>query len=469
MRGLRPLSSGAFRFAFLLASGFALGSAALLLVVAHLVDHYIAEGMADAVTTEINILAGEERELGRAQLLQAIERHEKAVTDDEFRYLLTDAHGRRLAGRLPLSAAKEGWHVLSIVAEDEQGRHVIASQVKGVRLGDGALLVVGADLEDLRELRWQLMRFTAIAGAALTVLALIGGIGAGGLFLRRLDEMNGAIVQIMGGRFSQRLPRIGIGPEFEELTTNLNAMLDRIEELMDGMRQVSVDVAHDLRTPLMRLRHRLEEMQATTGAPAATAEQLEACLAQTDEIIRLFSSLLRIGALESRTANAILERIDLSALLGKVTAAYAPLIEDEGKALTLAIMPGIHVRGDRDLLVQAISNLLENAIGHTPDGSRIAVRLAEDSGNALISVEDNGIGVPAEDRQRVLRRFVRLDRSRSTPGSGLGLALVAAIIRLHEGSIRLEDAAPGLRVVLILSCALHIAADRDQVRGTTLS
>jgi signal transduction histidine kinase len=446
----RPFSSGAFRFAFLLACAFALGSLALLFVVERLIDRYIDEGLSDAVATETEILYGEAQELGETGLIHAIERHARAVHDTAFRYLLVDRSGRRLAGSLPTSLRMTGWRELTVMTRDEQGVHPIGILAQGVILPDGSVLVVGGDMEDMRELRWQLTRFTAASGVVIAVLALVGGLWAGTVFLRRLDQTNQTINRIISGHVSERLPRFGISREFDELTDNLNTMLDRIEGLMDGLRQVSVDVAHDLRTPLTRLRNRIEGMQAG-AAPEEIEAQLESCIEQIDEVIRLFSSLLRIANLENGKAQADFENFDLSALLGRLGAAYAPAIEDEGRHLAMTIATGVTCHGDRDLIAQAVTNLLENAARHTPRGSRLSLLLAGKAGEGpRIVVQDDGPGVPEEDRAKVLRRFFRLDRSRTTAGSGLGLALVAAIVHLHEGTITLEDAAPGLRVVLSL-------------------
>lgn len=447
-RTLRRLfSSGAFRFAFLLACSFAAGSLLLLLAVETLVDRYITEGLSDAVATESGILYGEERELGQRELIHAIERHARAVHDKAFQYLLVDQAGNRLAGSLPVSARMVGWRQLTVQANDDQ----VQLLAKGVQLSNGAVLVVGGDMQDMRQLRTQLVRFTVLWGAAIVLLALGGGLWAGTVFLRRLDQTNQTIHRIISGQISQRLPRFGISPEFEQLTSNLNTMLDRIEGLVDGLRQVSVDVAHDLRTPLTRLRHRIEAMLDRVE-PEKMEEQLEACLDQIDEVIRLFSSLLRIANLENREARADFAPVDLSGLMTRLGAVYGPAIEDEGRRLSVDIAPGVSVHGDQDLLAQAITNLLENATRHTPGGSHIRLVLAAptENGATRIVVEDDGPGVPEADRDRVLRRFFRLDRSRTTAGSGLGLALVAAIVQLHEGTLALEDAQPGLKVVVTL-------------------
>ncbi len=447
----RPFSSGAFRFAFMLAACFALGSIGLLLTVNHLIERYITEELTDGIETETDILKGEQNELGEAELIHAIDRHARAVRDTSFRFLLLDRARHPLTGSLPLPSGVPGWHRITVTAHDEQGDQPVSLLAKGTLLPNGWLLVVAGDLQDSRELAWQLRRFTAFAGLSISLLALVGGLGVGSLFLRRLDETNRAIHRIIRGNFSERLPRFGLSPEFDELTGNLNRMLERIEVLMEGLRQVSTDVAHDLRTPLTRLRHRLEAIQYD-ASPEEIEARVEGCIDQIDDIIRIFASLLRIATLENGKARANFETVDLSGLLARLGAAFTPAIEDDGRRLTVSIAPDVTVLGDRDLIAQAVTNLLENAARHTPMGSTFRLALLEpgQGETARIVIEDDGPGIPEEDRAKVFRRFFRGERSRTTPGSGLGLALVSAIVQLHEGGIALEDAAPGLRVVVSL-------------------
>jgi signal transduction histidine kinase len=444
----RAVSSGAFRFAVAMALVFAVGAAALLAVVNHAIDHYTADAVADAVQSETAILLGEERQLGRAELVNAVRRHEAAMVESHLRYVLVDRAGHVLVGGLPASVARNGWRELRLRTCARGRGCVVPLLAHGTALGDGALLVVASDTTDLVRLRRELSGFTERMGVGIALLVLLGGFATSGIFLRRLDRVNASIGRIVAGRFAERLPSIGMGPEFDELSTNLNAMLDRIETLMEGLRQVSTDVAHDLRTPLTRLRQRLERLRDRVGP--GVAEEVEAALAQTDGILAVFSALLRIGAMESGRARALLAPVDLSELLERIGDAYRPEIEDGGRRLLVAVTDGMTVEGDRELLGQAVANLVENAMKHTPPGATIRLVAAGRAGRVSVSVEDDGVGVPVEERERVLRRFYRLDRSRGTPGAGLGLPLVAAIAALHDGTLSLEDASPGLRATLVL-------------------
>jgi len=257
--------------------------------------------------------------------------------------------------------------------------------------------------------------------------------------------VNMALQRIMAGKLDERVPAIGMGDEYDRLTYNLNAMLDRIQTLMEGLRQVSTDIAHDLRTPLTRLRQQLESTLALDPSEAVESA-VDRALAQVDEVLMTFDALLRIGQIEAGAGRARFETLDLSAIMERVRLAFEPAANDAGKSLVAGIAAGIAVRGDRELLTQMFANLIENALTHTYGPTTIVVSLARD-GNAIIAaVADDGPGIPAHERDRVIRRFYRLDASRSTAGSGLGLALVAAIAELHGARLTLAANDPGLRV-----------------------
>lgn len=449
MRAIRGLSSGAFRFALLVALVFAIGSAALLGVVAQAVDAYAADAVADAVASESALLIGEEREGGRAALIRAIDLHQRTMLEQHQRYLLLGADRRRLAGALPVATDHLGWSTISLAGfthrtHQPKTRTLLA---RGVALADGAHLIVAADTSSLGKLRRRLLWFTGGVGTAIVVFALVGGLVVGSLFLRRLDRTNAAIERINGGALRERLPRIGMATEFDQLAANLNAMLARIERLVEGLRAVSVGIAHDLRTPLTRLRHRLEG--GLEGGPV----DLEEALAQIDEVLAIFAALLRIGSLESGAARTHIVRLRLRTLVNDVVEAFVPAAEDAGTPIAARIETDPIVEGDRELIVQALTNLVENALVHATGGSRMLVALRSADERAAIVVEDDGVGIPADERDAVVRRFYRLDRSRGTPGSGLGLALVSAIAELHGGGLTLEDAEPGLRATMTLPLA----------------
>ena len=449
MRKLSLLRSGAFRFAILIAAIFAIGTSVLLVQVERSVSRYATEVASDSVAAELAVLQGEDRTAGRAQLIRSITLREQAVREHQIRYLLVDSQAHRLAGSIPASAARVGGYDLvlpSIDHANEGDGAVVSLMAVGVRLNDGAILVVGSDTSDLRDLRQTLSQSTIEFGIGISFLALIGGLVIGTIFLRRLDRVNHAVGRIMLGSLSERLPAIGMSAEFDDLSTNLNRMLDRIESLMAGMRQVSTDIAHDLRTPLTRLRQRLEEMKGgVSDAEPVTEEQVEVAIAQTDSILAIFRALLRISSLEAGAGKHRFSEVDLSEIVDRVFHAYLPVAEDVHHILSAYIETAVKVRGDAELLTQAVTNLIENALVHTLPGSRIGLSVRQTEDGVTLAVADDGPGIPAEERSKVLRRFYRLDASRHSPGAGLGLALVSAIAALHEARLSLSDNCPGLR------------------------
>jgi signal transduction histidine kinase len=439
----QSLRSAAFRFALLLAAIVALGAAALLLTVERQVGRYAAEASDGMLRTEARVLAGEYAALGLAGLTEAIVRHRGASADPPYHYLLIDARGRRLAGDLPVAAAKVGPARLPVIERlhGRPMREVMATL--GTRLPDGLLLVVATDSFDVQRLRDRLGRFTLLAGIAIAVFALLGGYLVGRAFLRRLEGVNRSIDRIIDGDRAERLPMIGFGPEFDVLAHNLNRMLDRNADAMEALRQVSTDIAHDLRTPLSRLHQRLEALQ---DAAVFDAAAIEAAMAEADNLLATFHALLRIGTVEGGVGRQRFAPVDLSELMDRVYQAYQPVAEDAGHTLIAEHAPGAMVVGDAELLAQLFTNLIENAIVHTAAGTVITSRLCADGAAPIAEIADTGPGIPPAEREKVFRRFYRLDTSRSTEGAGLGLALVAAIAGLHRASVSIPSDAPGLCV-----------------------
>ena len=446
MAWLSGFRSGAFRFACLLALAFAAGSALVLVVVERSIARYAVDATEGGLTSEAAILAGEDREEGRASLFGAIARHRRASGAEAFRYQVIDRAGRLLVDDIGAPTVRLGWGQVA-VHDDPQDPAAETLRSLGVALPNGGTLVVATDTYDIQELRRALDRFLVVAGAVITVLALVGGYLIGALFMRRLDRVNAAIARVMAGNTAERLPPIGISREFDQLSANLNAMLDRIGALMDGLRQVTTDIAHDLRTPLGRLRQQLEQTRDARD-PERFDASIDTAIAHTDEILAIFRALLRIGTLEGGDGRQYFAPLDLSELVGRVIAAYQPVAEDDGKTLIAAHADGLLIEGDAELLAQMMTNLVDNAIRHTPAGSTIVSRLERIDGAIVASVSDDGPGIPPHERDAVLTRFYRLDRSRNLPGAGLGMALAAAIAALHRVRLELLDNRPGLRVRL---------------------
>jgi signal transduction histidine kinase len=279
--------------------------------------------------------------------------------------------------------------------------------------------------------------------------------------LRRIETITDASRTIMAGDLSKRIPIKGSGDELDRLSENLNAMLARIEELIGALREVSDNIAHDLKTPLNRLRNRAEAALANPDGPTSYRDGLTKTIEEADELIKTFNSLLLIARLEGGAVAESMVSVDPASIVGDVAELYEPVAEEAGLELETSVAKGLDVVVNRELVSQAVANLVDNAIKYSTDESRpkpadgappprITVTMARVGGTVEIAIGDRGPGVAPQDRERALQRFVRLEKSRSRPGSGLGLSLVAAVARLHGGSIRLEDNAPGLRAVLTL-------------------
>ena len=436
--------SAAFRLALFFAAVFAVGAIALVAAVDVAVSRYAEQVTTDTLVTEATRLQGEDRREGRRAVVDVI----RGATGDarEFRYALLDQGGARIAGDLP--RAPMGWGKVTIAERASPGDPPdAASEMRtyGVALGDRSSLAVGSNSYDVAELRDWLDTVALWSGTGITLLALGAGYLIASIFVRRLDRINEAANIVMMGGLSERLPVMGMGPEFDRLSANLNRMLERIEALVTGMRQVSTDIAHDLRTPLTRLRQQLE---ATRASPSLEAHRraIDDATNQVDEVLGMFRALLRIGSLEAGIGSDRFKRIDLSDVLERVAMAYQPAIEDQAKALRLSIEPEIAVDGDGDLLAQMFNNLIENALVHTPAHSLITIGLHRELDAVIAVVADNGPGIPAADQAKVLQRFYRLERSRSLPGSGLGLSLAVAVARLHHAELSITDSHPGVAV-----------------------
>ena len=344
--------------------------------------------------------------------------------------LLQTADGRAVAGRLPAVPARlQGFATLPD-APDGTARRALGAVLPG-----GFGLVVAADLAPARQAATALAWTAPLAALAAAAVALVAGFLAARGLERRLAGVSDAARAIVDGDLARRLPQSGRGDEFDRLVGTINAMLARIAALVAAQRQVTDDIAHDLRSPLSRLRQRLEAALGRARDPAADTATLEAAAAELDGVLAAFSGLLRIARAESGADRAVFQDVDLSAVVTEMAELYAPAAEDAGRRLTTRIAPGLLLPGDPALLRQMVANLLDNALAH--GGPAITVTLQP---GPVLDVADDGPGIPPEERDRVVRRFYRLDRSRSTPGTGLGLALVAAAARLHGGAVQLEAA-----------------------------
>jgi signal transduction histidine kinase len=308
-------------------------------------------------------------------------------------------------------------------------------------------LFVGLRTVQLHEMEELVIRAFLWGVTLAMILALAGGAAMSLSLLRRIEAVSQTSRDIVGGELQRRILERGTGDEFDHLAASLNAMFDRIQTLMEGLRQVSNDIAHDLRTPLTRLRQRLELAQRRDGDARAVIER---AILDVDSILETFGALLRIAQIESGARRAGFSQLDLADVLSTVIEIHQSAIEEGGRILEGRIDPALNVDGDRELLTQLFANLLDNALRHSPPDAGVALTAIRQGERIVVSIADRGPGIPAEFREKVLQRFFRLEGSRSTPGSGLGLSLAHAIASLHESELVLSDRDPGLCVTVSL-------------------
>lgn len=451
MRTPRLVGTATFRLALLYGGLF--GASVLVLFgflywsTVALLDRQIEQ----TIEAEIRGLDEQYRGRGLGRLIQAIGER-SANPANRTVYLLTDPALRRLAGNLdawPSAAGAAGtWVKLDLErrAGDEAVPHEV--RARAFTLRGGFRLIVGRDDHDVQAFRGVAVEALAWSLAATLGLGLVGGLVMSRNLLRRVDAIAATSRDIIRGDLTRRMPERGSGDEFDRLSQSLNAMLGRIEELMVGLRAVTDSIAHDLRSPLTRLKSRIELALREAPDAALYRRTLEETLAETDAVLATFSALLAIGRAESGASRAEMTELDLAALAAEVAELYQPAAEEKGLRFEFRAEGEAPIRGHRQLLAQALGNLLDNAIKYTPAGGRVEFAVAREGNRPRVVVADDGPGIPAADRTRVLDRFVRLDQSRSTPGSGLGLALAAAVAKLHGARLDLADNRPGLKVTL---------------------
>jgi signal transduction histidine kinase len=443
----RLIKTSSFRLTLLYAGLFGLSVLILFAVIYLSTAGYMARQLDDAVTSDLVELQNE-ADGGELPALTAVVAQWARRAPAGVYYLLEDSDGRVLAGNLAMLRPVLGVfeHPKGPDKEGTEETHPLRG--RGLRVGRGGTLIAARDSFQLEEMQELIARAFLWSLLTTLVLAVLGGAAMSAGLLRRVEAIGRTSREIVGGNLAQRIPVRGVDDEFDHLALSLNAMLDRIQTLMEGLKQVSNDIAHDLRTPLSRLRQRLE----VARLKARTAEELRAALDgsidHVDAILETFGALLRIAQIESGTRKAGFVRVDLSELLSAMVEIYQPVAEEKGQSIAGAIAPGLAVRGDRELLTQMFANLVENAIRHSPEGAEIAISAARRDGAIEMIVCDTGPGIPEALRSKVFRRFFRLEESRTTAGSGLGLSLVAAVATLHDIEIALGDNHPGLRVLL---------------------
>lgn len=452
---------------------FMICAVALVFYISGFSERMLIAQTQETVNEEVQGLAGAYQRGGIPLLVRFVS--QRARQPGANLYLLADPNGGILSGNVasiePGVIETEGWTARPFSYErfgdssersGEEGaaqpavsekRHAAIALV--IRLPNRMILLVGRDLGEPERFRSVIQRSLMLALGMMAFGGLLIWYFVGRRALKRIDKVSEASQRIMDGDLAGRLPVSGAGDEFDRLSENLNTMLGRIGKLNEGLKQVSDNIAHDLKTPLTRLRNRAEATLAKADAEAVDyREALEGTIAESDQLIRTFNAILMISRLEAGYSAEPLAKVDLTAVVRDVVELYDAVAEERGVQLESRISDGVYVEGNRELLAQALSNVVDNAIKYSAgsvDAPKARISLRRDGDRISLEVADNGVGIPDEsDRARVTERFVRLEQSRSQPGSGLGLSLATAIMKFHSGRIELKPADPGLLVLMNL-------------------
>ena len=447
----RLFRTHAFRLAALYFLVFAASVLGVLLFVYWTSADFVERQTEATLDAEITGLAEQYAQRGLSGLVQIVAARSAGDRGDAMVYLVTDADGRPLAGNIAAwpseVPARSGWLSFTIEARVKGRLETHPARGKLFIIPGGYRLLVGRDTSDATAFRNRVKTTLLWAGSVALVVGLLGGTAMSRNLLRRVEQVNRTSERVMAGNLSDRVPLDGTSDEFDQLAANLNRMLEQIERLMSAMREITDDVAHDLKTPLSRMRARLELALLGPADSAGQTEAIRSAIDEADRLLATFNALLSIAELESGARRDQTEPLDLSEVARSAAELYAPVAEEKGFILSLATEPTVRIRGVRHLMSQALANLLDNALKYA-GGGEIQIHVFRCQGQAVLELTDRGPGIPEADREAVFDRFVRLEPSRSTPGNGLGLSLVRAVVRQHRGTIRLADNQPGLRIRL---------------------
>ena len=434
---------------------FAIGAGLVLGRVAWNVKGLLDDQINSTIEAEIKGLSEQYAQGGIRRLVFVVE--QRIRQPGASLYLVTSPNGQAIAGNVielqPGALEQEGVIETTYRRDDDRTtnhQHQALAQV--FLLPGGFRLLVGRDLGDRENLRHVMTRALFTSLAWLVLIGTLGGLFVARRVLQRVDAISASAHEIMKGDLSRRLPLSGSHDELDRLAFNLNAMLERIDELMTGLKEVSDNIAHDLKTPLTRLRNHADEALREGGSPDVMQQALERVLDEADGLIRIFNALLTIARLEAGQAGGEMKPCDPADILADMVELYEPLAEEDGAHILVDAQAGLSIMANRELIGQAFANLVDNALkyGLTETARDISADIKRVGVMVEISIADHGAGIAVPDRARVTDRFVRLEGSRSRPGSGLGLSMAQAILKLHGGELRIEDNVPGLRVVLAL-------------------
>lgn len=463
---LRPFRTTAFKLSAIYLAVFTVFAAFLIGYIARNTTEILHTQMRRALDGELQGMSDQYRRGGVTHLARLIEMRSRQPGASI--YLITNSAGEKIAGNVEsvppvvLNGRDESPKVVPYFRLDQQNsaeRH--AALVRVVGLSDGSRILVGRDISESEELVGLVRRSLIFTAITMVALGLISWIFVSRRVLKRIDSIAATSRGIVAGDLSGRLEVTGSGDEFDRLAESLNTMLGRIEGLMLGLKQVSDNIAHDLKTPLTRMRNRVEAALAQTRTETDYRDALQATIEEADHLIRTFNALLMIARVEAGSSDAEFTEFDAAQVARDVFELYEPLAEDAAVALQLDAAGPATALGNRELISQALANLVDNAIKYADEGSaepKVVISVKGEAGGTLLEVADNGSGIAEADRKRAVERFVRLEESRSKPGSGLGLSLVSAVARLHGGELVLQDNRPGLSAVLQLPSSARVHA-----------
>jgi signal transduction histidine kinase len=454
VRPSQTIKSVSFRLTAAYAGLFALSVGILALVTYLSVTAELSREFHGRIQAESGALESDYKAGGVKQVLRAISDRQRGRLTDGLDFTLYDSAGRHLFGSLPVIACQRGWTTLSGPPDgDEAPGQLEQLGVYVTPLPNGLCLLVGDDWGEVNNFGVLILKTFGWVLALSLTMAVAGGLFLSSEFLKRIEAITKTAEAIIEGDINRRIPRRSAPDDLDRLAATLNRMLDRTSSLTERLKHLSNDIAHDLRTPLGRLRRQLEEGRSQTLTPDEYRDILEHSVEEVDGILNMFSAILRIAQIESGNRRSGFKRFCLSDLVADICETFEPALEEDGRILRQNIEPDLWIHGDQELLTLSLANLLENAATHTPVDSRITVSLKSAGGHVELGVADDGAGVPEADRNQIFRRFYRLESSRTTAGNGLGLSIVAAVAELHAAEVSAADNAPGLKVAIVFPAA----------------
>jgi signal transduction histidine kinase len=445
----RLFRTESFRLAALCAGAFALCFGAFIVFTYLNTTAALQDQLRGKISDDLNEFVSDATTDGTDTVVQNIRERLASNHVNVAYYFVADSSGRRLVGNLDTVELSSGLQKITVSPDNDSGNsnvdedHEVWGQ--GQKVPDGSFIFVGQDTSKMLSIQESMINSFLWSASLATLMAVALGLFLSRRFLRRVDEINETSHAIIDGQLAKRIPLRGTHDEFDRLSANLNHLLDNNQNLLNSLREISTNIAHDLRSPLSRLLQRLEYAQQRAKTTKEFKRFNEESIVDAKQTLATFAALMRIAQVESGSSKSDFTRVNLSAVFERVASVYQAVAEDSGKSLETEITPNLHVRGDAELLLLLVVNLVENAIRHTPVGTKISLTLGRHENETVAWVADTGPGIPQDMRQKVIERFQRLDQSRSTPGNGLGLALAAAIAKLHDTKIDFGENNPGLK------------------------